>query len=1354
MQKRSLWQRAVSLAAAALFAAGAALPALAADVQALPAEQAEATNETAQNQNNIILNAAAENEEIAAYDLDDETMQTAGLQNGSFEDVDWTVSPYWPNNWQAGENNTAGAVFAAWKNDGVAKDGNYVVSAWAASAYTAEIYQTVTGLEPGKYQLTVWAQNSGGQNTCQLYGYGSGQTRRTESIAKSDAWKENTLHGIEVGEDGTATVGISIDANANNWVNLDLVTLTPDTETSDTAVQNASFENGEWVQGNQYTTPGWTLSTDITGSVTAKWNDSARDGKYTLSFWAESAYTAEVSQTVTGLEPGYYYLSAYTQKGNGGADDQPVCYLYGSGSGQSRSMTMIPRRGVESKANDWTLVTVRGIYVGEDGTASIGIYTQANGNNWLNVDCVALTRESDQTRQYQLLKGGDVSMMTQLEDNGAKFYDESGTEGDVLQIVGDAGWNITRIRLYTNPGKGRGDGTYYCPEGYLDLDDALEQARRTKEKGMQIELSLHYSDYWTNAATQLIPSDWMAQIEGKTTEEAVAILEDLMYTYTKEVMQAMKEQGTEPEYVSIGNEMQSGILYPLGKAADDRWPYLARFLNAAAKAVREVSPNCRIILHSDEAGNTWRYDNFFGKCETYGVDYDIIGCSYYPFWVDLEVSDIVDFCNTLVDTYGKDIILMETGFNFSDYTVNGDVGQLNHNGPYPWGDGASSPANQREFMAELFNGIKSVKDGRCIGDLYWDSLMVEQEGVGWALIEATDTADKNYISNSALFDFDHKLLPAADAYRYNQEGTATGALSGRLQNAAGAAIANVSGTVQMGEAGYPFTTDAYGAFRLTGLPAGTYDPTAAVTGLTAGTVTPASLTLTAGHTAQLTFTMSGANLSGTARDANGNALTGVTVTLQNDTGIHTTVTEANGGYCFADLPTGSYTLSALLTGYQAESARNVTLQNGENAAQDLTLALVSGTASGNVTDTDGTALAGVEVSCGSAHTETNGNGAYAMAGLTGGENTLTFYKDGYVITTKACTVQVGSTATVDAELLKNVGSITGVVLDADGSAIAGATVTLDSSHSATTDENGRYRFDDVAAGKATLEVTMEGKTPRTVTTAVQAGQISDAGSVILPTPVTLQNPSFETTDGWVFENDSSGGALYQQRSSDSQYDGTYALAFWAAQPFESDVYQTVSNLKAGQYVFRIHGYTGMTHTEWMDGTFYMYAKDAEGNLLAKADIPNTGAYLPCELIFTLPADGNCTIGFYADTISEDWSVLDLAQLGYMGVKPEPTAAPTATPEPTAAPTMMPESTTAPTAVPEPTAAGETKTTAADQNATSSKINRGNPTATPSPTGTPPTVPQTGDTLPLNALLVISVISFGALLGLALLRRRQ
>jgi arabinogalactan endo-1,4-beta-galactosidase len=85
---------------------------------------------------------------------------------------------------------------------------------------------------------------------------------------------------------------------------------------------------------------------------------------------------------------------------------------------------------------------------------------------------------------------------------------------------------------------------------------------------------------------------------------------------------------------------------------------------------------------------------------------------------------------------------------------------VSNNGPY---DAVypSSPEGQRDFLYECFNGLKSVANGRIIGDLYWDPVMIEVLGVGWEL-----GAD-NVVSNTTLFDFSGNALPALKAFKYN-----------------------------------------------------------------------------------------------------------------------------------------------------------------------------------------------------------------------------------------------------------------------------------------------------------------------------------------------------------------------------------------------------------------------------------------------------------------------------------------------------------------------------------------------------------------------------------------------------------
>jgi len=364
-----------------------------------------------------------------------------------------------------------------------------------------------------------------------------------------------------------------------------------------------------------------------------------------------------------------------------------------------------------------------------------------------------------------LLNGGDITELNYVEDRGGVFYDFNGKRRDALEILAENGWNIARIRVYNNPGKGRGNGTYYLPEGYQDINDALKLAKRAKNVGMQIQFTLHFSDYWTNPETQIIPHDWQALIDGKPELEAVQILNEEIYKFTKDALTYMKSQGTTPEFVSLGNETRTGILFPYGTT--DNWDVLAGFYNSGAKAVREVAPDSKIIIHLDDGGNPDTYMTYFQNARQRNVDYDIIGASYYPFWTKKTAAQFASFANSVALEFNKPIMCMETGFNWAARTGAGNIGQLSDNGPYGSVD-ASTPELQKDFLIDFFNEIQGVVNGMCIGSLYWDPVMIYAGGqTGWAHYESNGMNTVNVVDNTTLFDFNGRALPALSAYKYS-----------------------------------------------------------------------------------------------------------------------------------------------------------------------------------------------------------------------------------------------------------------------------------------------------------------------------------------------------------------------------------------------------------------------------------------------------------------------------------------------------------------------------------------------------------------------------------------------------------
>lgn len=525
---------------------------------------------------------------------------------------------------------------------------------------------------------------------------------------------------------------------------------------ADGAVENGGFEDGLAF---------WTADGEA-----AAFDPVAFEGEHALRLGAENAYAVTVCQRIRNLEPGYYFLEACTQN----EGDQNACYLFAASetAGGYTAKTAVPRT---VRDGEWTVVTVRGIEVRSDGGLTVGMVAEGSGQ-FVWIDGVRLVREANQTRWYPNLFGGAVSWLDWEEDLGALYYDENGRQGDALQILHDSGCNAVRLELYNNPGAYRDKDGNYFPPGYKDADAIFALAQRADALDMQIFLSFMYADYWGN---DVIPQDWLKAIEPLSSDaEKIDYLENAVYDYTASFLKRLQAAGIRPPYISIGNEIDPGILLPYGSSYESEASVkaLARFLNSGYRAVKDVFPESQVVLHlgcnaddlhwqNKSGGGNW----FFDLMEQYGVQYDVIGTSFYPFWAQtdsayaakksLDLNDLKAWCEMMIDRYDRDILICESGYNW------GTPGQLSNNGAYT-GVYPSTPEGQRDYVIDLINTVKSVRDGRCVGVLYWDPVLVRQQGIGWALY-GNGQARPNVVETTTFFDYEHKALPVLCAFRDN-----------------------------------------------------------------------------------------------------------------------------------------------------------------------------------------------------------------------------------------------------------------------------------------------------------------------------------------------------------------------------------------------------------------------------------------------------------------------------------------------------------------------------------------------------------------------------------------------------------
>lgn len=477
---------------------------------------------------------------------------------------------------------------------------------------------------------------------------------------------------------------------------------------------NPSFEAGDLT--------GWTTDNAAVTFLDERGYDSA----YRLTHRGEEAYRVETTQMLTGLPNGWYTLRAWVRSSGG----QNEVYL-ALQCGEQEKRVEVPST---SPGYRWLNLVVSNEVT--DGTCTIRLVSEANAGNWASFD--ALTLMPGQTALSIL--GADISSLKKSEDLGGVYRETDGTPGDALDILKNHGLNYARLRIWVDPA-----------DGYHNREKILAMALRLKEKGIKLLVDFHYSDNWADPGKQFKPAAWEAlDFEG---------LKQALYAHTFDVCSSLVAQGTPPDMVQVGNEINSGMLWPDGHTWDPpNWDNLAELLKMGYQAVKDCSPSTVVMLHIAEGGDNELAKWWFGNITAREVPFDVIGISYYPFWHGT-LAELQFNLNDIAERYGKDVIVVETAYAFSaqnnDFLSNIFGPEMEIPG-YPM-----TPEGQRAFLRDVMAVVRAVPNGRGLGVFYWDATWIAVEGNGW---DNTDPNSGNAWENQALFDFDGVVLPALDEY--------------------------------------------------------------------------------------------------------------------------------------------------------------------------------------------------------------------------------------------------------------------------------------------------------------------------------------------------------------------------------------------------------------------------------------------------------------------------------------------------------------------------------------------------------------------------------------------------------------
>jgi arabinogalactan endo-1,4-beta-galactosidase len=347
--------------------------------------------------------------------------------------------------------------------------------------------------------------------------------------------------------------------------------------------------------------------------------------------------------------------------------------------------------------------------------------------------------------QSNFIAGTDFSDLSFFESRGITYKD-GGQVQDGIQILKNHGINCVRLRLWTSSAAQAQSNPYNYTN---NLAYTLPLAQRVKNAGLSFLLDFHYSDTWADPSHQLTPAAWFTNNFSQMVQQ--------MYFYNSNTIAAFAAAGAMPDYVQIGNEITSGMLWTnaagatIGKVSgsyNTSWSQLGQLMTAAVQGIHDAATAAgvtmpKVIVHIDRGGDWSTTQWFFENLNYQGVPYDMIGESYYPFYQGSPTNLNICLSNAAVE-FGKPIIVAEDAFPYTNTCPSAWLSQLYG---YP-----PTPAGQVSFIATLASIVESVPNHLGAGFFYWGAEYQAASGVNEA-----------GFNTASFFDTGGNVLPVASA---------------------------------------------------------------------------------------------------------------------------------------------------------------------------------------------------------------------------------------------------------------------------------------------------------------------------------------------------------------------------------------------------------------------------------------------------------------------------------------------------------------------------------------------------------------------------------------------------------------
>lgn len=371
------------------------------------------------------------------------------------------------------------------------------------------------------------------------------------------------------------------------------------------------------------------------------------------------------------------------------------------------------------------------------------------------------------------IRGMDASAVLSLENSGVTYYNYEGKEQDVFETLAQSGVNYIRLRVWNDPYDADGNG---YGGGNNDVATAVALGKRATAYGMKVCVDFHYSDFWADPKRQHAPKAW----EGMSASEK----SEALYDFTKESLAELLDAGVEVGMVQVGNEINNGM------AGEEDVDTVMDLIASGSRAVREIAKDygkdIKVAVHYTNIEDYEKVDTRAANLQNAGVDYDLFGLSYYPYW-DGTMENMQAVAENIENTYGKDVYIAETSYCYT--TEDGDGFANSFAGTEDLVDGyAATVQSQATMIRDI---CAAADEAGALGVFYWEGTWIpvgdadadntalwEKYGSGWASSYSADYDPEDaglYYGgcswdNQAMFDFTGHPLASLNVFKYLKYG--------------------------------------------------------------------------------------------------------------------------------------------------------------------------------------------------------------------------------------------------------------------------------------------------------------------------------------------------------------------------------------------------------------------------------------------------------------------------------------------------------------------------------------------------------------------------------------------------------